>query len=197
MVELSTLKRTVSKIHKIYCISGRTASGKSSITKLASEKLGLKVLKSYATRPMRDGEEIESDHIFIQPEEVEKYRGDMVAYTKIGEYEYFATKEQLMNSDVYIIDPVGIYELLLKTKGMDINIETIYVTVPKRTLIERAKQRKDDMEVFNKRFDSENQQFTDYEKSNMIHYRILNDGNIEDSVEKMIRIISKDREMNK
>ena len=184
-------------IHKIYCVSGRTASGKSTITRIVAEKLGLKVVKSYATRPMRKGEEVESDHIFIKPEDIDKYRDDIVAYTKIGDYEYFCTKEQLMSCDLYVIDPKGVYDLLLHTKDMDVEVETIYITVPKSVLLARAKSRGDDIKVFNARFDAENKQFSDYERSDMIHYRILNDGKVDKSVEKMIRIISKDREMNK
>ena len=38
---------------------------------------------------------------------------------------------------------------------------------------------------------NENKEFSDFEKSNMIDYRILNDGTIEESVEKLIRIICK------
>lgn len=69
-------------MHTLYCILGRTSSGKSSIAKEAAKKLNMTVLKSYTTRSMRPGETVDnSDHIFISPNDVEKYKPNMVAYT--------------------------------------------------------------------------------------------------------------------
>ena len=90
-------------MHNLYLIVGRTASGKDSLTRAVAAKLNLSILSSYATRPRRPGET--NEHIFITPEEVEQYKNDFVAYTKIGDYEYFSTKQQLLESDFYIIDP--------------------------------------------------------------------------------------------
>ena len=42
--------------HKIFCIIGRSASGKSTITNNVANKLGMKILKSYTTRTMRKEE---------------------------------------------------------------------------------------------------------------------------------------------
>jgi guanylate kinase len=65
-------------MHKLYCIIGRTASGKSTITRLATEKLKMNVLKSYTTRKPRKGETAKnSDHIFILPKDVDSYRDDI------------------------------------------------------------------------------------------------------------------------
>ena len=89
-------------MHKLYCIIGRTASGKSTITRLASEKLNMNVLKSYTTRKPRKGETAKnSDHTFISTENVNSYRNDMVAYTERVDYCSFATKQQIMNSDFF------------------------------------------------------------------------------------------------
>ena len=99
-------------MHTLYCILGRTSSGKSSITKEAAKKLNMTVLKSYTTRSMRPGETVDnSDHIFISPNDVEKYKPNMVAYTDRVGYCSFATKEQILNSNFYIIDPVGYIHL--------------------------------------------------------------------------------------
>ena len=90
-------------MHNLYLVVGRTASGKDSLARAIAEKYGLKILSSYATRPKRIGET--NEHIFISPEDVQKYQNDIVAYTKIGNYEYFSTKQQLLECDFYIIDP--------------------------------------------------------------------------------------------
>lgn len=180
-------------MHTVYCILGRTSSGKSEIVRQAAKKLNMKVLKSYTTRVRRENEtEEDSDHIFIHSDEVEKYRPDMVAYTDRVGYCSFATKEQLLNSDFYVINPTGYYELKLKTKDMDIKFIPIYITVPYRTLIERAKKR-GDFETWKENYIKESEEFSQFEKSNLIDYRVLNDGSIDDSVNKLIRIINKDK----
>lgn len=180
-------------MHTVYCILGRTSSGKSEIVRQAAKKLNMKVLKSYTTRVRRENEtEEDSDHIFIHSDEVEKYRPDMVAYTDRVGYCSFATKEQLINSDFYVINPTGYYELKIKTKDMDINLVPIYITVPYRTLIERAKKR-GDFESWKENYIKESDEFSQFERSNLIDYRVLNDGSIDDSVNKLIRIINKDK----
>ena len=57
----------------VFFIVGRTASGKDSLTNAVAQDLNMKVLKSYATRPMRkdDPKDVES-HIFIKPKEVKQ-----------------------------------------------------------------------------------------------------------------------------
>ena len=181
-------------IHTVYCVLGRTGSGKSTITKLAAEKLNMKVLRSYSTRQyLREGETKEnSDHTLIPPDEVEQYRNDMVAYTDRVGYCNFATKQQLLDNDFYIINPTGYYELKLKTKGMDINLVTIMVTVPFNTLRERAKKR-GDFEQWQTNYMKESKEFSTFEKSYLIDYFVLNDMNVEESVEKMIRNIQRDK----
>ena len=95
-------------MQKKFLIIGRTGTGKTTLAKGAAQKLGLSLLKSYCTRPPRLGE-VNPDHIFISPDKVENYRNRMIAYTdKVDEYERFATIDQLRESDVYIIDPIGL-----------------------------------------------------------------------------------------
>ena len=197
IVKLSNLKRNSKNIevnntlHTVYCVLGRTSSGKSEIVKRASNQLNMVVLKSYTTRARRENEtEEDSDHTFIHPDEVEKYKSDMVAYTNRVGYCSFATKQQLLESDFYIINPTGYYELKLKTKDMDIELVPIYVTVPYSVLVKRAKNR-GSFESWKENYINEGEEFSQFEKSNLIDYRILNDGEIDDSVEKMIRIINK------
>ncbi|WP_173015544.1 MULTISPECIES: hypothetical protein [unclassified Lactonifactor] len=183
-------------MHIVYCIIGRSCSGKSAICKGAAEELKLKVLQSYTTRSKRNGEtEEESDHIFIKAEEVDALRQDMVAYTERCGYCSFTTRQQLMESDICIINPSGYYELKLKTKDMDIMLVPIYITVPYRTAIKRAKKR-GGFESWKENYDKENNEFGSFEKSNIIEYRILNDNDLEEAVGKLVRIINKVRGEN-
>lgn len=180
-------------IHTVYCVLGRTGSGKSTVTKEATNKLNMKVLKSYTTRQRRENETDENcDHTFISPDEVEKYRNDMIAYTDRVGYCSFATKQQLLDNDFYIINPTGYYELKLKTKDMDIELVTIMVNVPYNDLRQRAKKR-GDYDAWQANYIKESEEFSSFEKSHLIDYFVLNDRSIEESVAKMVRVINKDR----
>ena len=181
-------------IHTVYCVLGRTGSGKSTVTKETAKQLNMNILRSYSTRQyLRQGETKEkSDHTLISPDEVEKYRNDMIAYTDRVGYCNFATKQQLLDNDFYIINPTGYYELKLKTKDMDIELVTIMVNVPYNYLRQRARKR-GDYDAWNANYIQESEEFSSFEKSNLVDYLILNDGNIEESVAKMVRVINKDK----
>ena len=180
-------------IHTVYCVLGRTSSGKSTITQKAANNLNMKVLKSYTTRQRRENETDENcDHIFISSNEVEKYRNDMIAYTERVNYCSFATKQQLLDNDFYIINPTGYYELKLKTKDMDIELVTIMVNVPYNDLRQRANKR-GDYDAWQANYIKESEEFSNFEKSNLIDYFVLNDRSIEESVAKMVRVINNDR----
>lgn len=159
--------------------------------------MGLRVLKSYTTRAMRQNEtEEKSDHTFISPDDVEQYRDDMVAYTDRVGYCSFMTKQQIMESDLCIINPSGFYELKLKTKDLPIELVTIYITVPYSVNMANAKSR-GNVEVWKQNYEKENEEFLDFEKSNMIYYRILNDTSIDHAVAKMTRILEKEMKQAK
>ena len=180
-------------IHTVYCVLGRTGSGKSTVTKEAAKQLNMSILRSYSTRQyLRQGETKEnSDHILISPDEIEKYRNDMIAYTDRVGYCNFATKQQLLDNDFYIINPTGYYELKLKTKDVDIELVTIMVNVPFSELRKRAKKR-GDYDSWQANYIKESEEFSKFEKSNLIDYFVLNDRSIEESVAKMVRVINKD-----
>lgn len=181
-------------IHTLYCVIGRTASGKSTITRLAAQKLNMNVLKSYTTRKPRKGEinNDDVDHIFINADEINKYKNDMVAYTERVGYCNFMTKQQLLDSDFCIINPSGYFELKDKIKELhlDIDLVVIYVTVPYMMIKERAKKR-GDLKSWEENYNNESQEFKDFEKSDSIDYRILNDMCLNESVDRMVHICEK------
>lgn len=161
-------------MHKLFCIIGRTGSGKSTLVKKAANELGLKILKSYTTRPMRESESIEnSDHIFISPDDVGKYRNDMVAYTERVNYCSFATKQQIMNADLYIINPSGYKELLKSTEKMDVELIPILITTPLINIMARTQDVRDP-ETWMRNYLDENNEFTIFEHSNDAKYVIEN-----------------------
>ena len=150
------------------CIVGRTGSGKDYLAK-EFERFGYKILKSYTTRPKRY--ENEDTHIFISKEEANKIV-DKMAVTEINGYEYFSTISQVKENDIYIIDPEGLKTL---TKSVD-NKEPIYViyvfvdnNIRKEKAINRNSNTEQEIIVFNNRNDSENEQFTEFERHIGIH----------------------------
>ena len=166
------LEAQANKRHTVFLIVGQTASGKDSLVNTMCEKYKIITtdmfnnvktrpytrLYSYTTRPRRVNEG--NTYTFISPSEVEQYRNDMVAYTKIGEYEYFATREQLRNCDFYIIDYQGIEYLRLKQLEDEFRFVIIYINTPDSLRRQRALSvRKDIEEVFEKRNKDEFYQF--------------------------------------
>ena len=146
---------------------GRTCSGKTTLAKTVAETLHMKVLRSYTTRPMREGEnEHTSDHIFISDDEVKLFQGKIVAYTEINGYKYFVTKDMIMESDIYVIDPNG-YKMLaenIKRKNMKIKLIPIYIDVDVADQERRYRARGNTRNEFWERYKSEAERFDKFEE---------------------------------
>lgn len=169
---------------KLYCIMGRTCSGKTTLAKMVAEAFNMKIVRSYTTRPMREGEnEHTSDHTFVSDEDVKLFKGKIVSYTEINGYKYFVTKDMIMNSDIYVIDPDGYHMLAeyVERKNLKIKLVPIYIEVDiadqERRYIARGNTRKE----FWDRYTSETEQFDKFEKEMTIYnckygyiYRIKN-----------------------
>mgnify|MGYP003377151600 CR=1 FL=1 len=152
---------------KLFCIMGRTCAGKTSLAKAVADSLNMKVVKSYTTRPMREEEsEHNSDHIFVSDDEVKLFQGNIAAYTEINGYKYFVTKDMIMNSDIYVIDPDG-YKMLteyVKRKELKIELIPIYIDVDVADQESRYRARGNTREQFWERYKSEAEQFSKFEE---------------------------------
>lgn len=166
---------------------GSSASGKDSV---AHElvKRGYKQLLSYATRPQRVGEG--NTHIFITDEEVNQYKEDMIAYTKIGQFQYFATRQQLEESDLYVIDPTGVK--YLKRIVKDMRFITIHINLPEEIRFQRALFRGDKKGDIIKRFIDESERFRDFVVNGEYDYSITN-YDLEKTVDTIKNIIELER----
>ena len=146
---------------------GRTCAGKTSLAKAVAESFNMKVVKSYTTRPMREGEnEHTSDHIFVSDDEMKLFQGKIAAYTEINDYKYFVTKDMIMNSDIYVIDPDG-YKMLteyVKRKELKIELIPIYIDVDVADQESRYRARGNTREQFWERYKSEAEQFSKFEE---------------------------------
>ena len=162
----------------LICILGRTGSGKSTLADAICKHYGLKQLKSYTTRAMRHGEETKADHLFISKEEAESYQ--KIAYSKIGEDEYFTTVDMLEQSDVYVIDPIGVADLRKRLPNR--MIYEIYIRADESSTSSHLEKRQDSMADRTKRITSEQAQFDTYEQCAAWDILIENSGAIENAV---------------
>ena len=146
----------------MYLIVGRSGSGKDYLA-AKMEKRGLKVVKSYSTRPRRT--ENEDSHIFVSKEEADAIT-DKIATTEINGFEYFATKRQVEECDIYIIDPHGLYELVENMPGQIFTVIYVFVEddmTRKLKAINRASNVIKEEETFDKRNNAERGQFDEFE----------------------------------
>lgn len=119
---------------------GRSASGKTTIANLLSEKHGYKQVESYTTRtPRFDGER---GHIFVNEEEF-KNLGELAAYTYYNNNHYGTTFDQLNECDIYVIDVPGVEMLLQKMQENERPISIFYFDVSVHNRILRMKSRGD------------------------------------------------------
>ena len=160
---------------RLFCVVGRTGTGKDSLVDLVCSSLGMKKVKSYTTRERRPGEGDDS-HVFIKPVEIDQFKGRMAAYTKIGEVEYFATIDQVLEGDFYVIDPNGLDDFRERWdfNKFPMSIVVIYITVPKMTQLSRLLGRGDSAEKSNSRMLAENNQFGEFETKQRMDYTVVN-----------------------
>lgn len=145
-------------------IVGRTGTGKDTLRYLLETK-GLTSVLSTTDRPKRTKDE--NTHRFVDAQTVNEEWDKAVARTTIGKYHYYATRNQVEQHDVYLIDPNGLYEL---TANMpDTAFMVIYMQADAVDCKTNACKRADDPIseelVFNTRAKVENEQFSKFEKT--------------------------------
>ena len=123
----------------LFLLVGKSASGKSTLANLLEVRLGLRQLQSYTTRAPRF--EGESGHTFISNAEFDALT-DVVAYTEYNGNRYCTTKEQLDNSDIYVIDVDGV-DYLFRKYNTDRKIIVVYFDTSILTRIKRMRHRGD------------------------------------------------------
>lgn len=91
-----------------YGVHGVTLYGVNDNDRLEAIETDLSQVISYTNRPRREGEN--DTHIFTN--DLMPDPSKLVAWTTYHGYNYWATKEQLKENDMYIIDPAGVDYLL-------------------------------------------------------------------------------------
>lgn len=108
----------------LFLIVGASASGKTTVARFAAKALGIPLLCSYTTRPMREGEQDGVDHYFVTDAQMPP-RDEMLAYTLFGGYHYWVPISDVRNprtqashvahdTFLYVIDEDGVRSLVAK-----------------------------------------------------------------------------------
>jgi guanylate kinase len=129
-------------LKNLYLICGKSGSGKTTLVDALSDKYGYSVLQSHTTRKPRHPND--TDHIYSEISDYmqAKDNSQIIAETVFDHYYYWATVQQLEQSDLYVIDKTGIESLQQKYSG-DRNMVVIYIDTDSETCINRMKQRGD------------------------------------------------------
>jgi len=134
--------------HTLFCFVGESGAGKTTIVN-ELEKKGYKVLNSYTTRKPRYKEE--KGHIFCTVEEYEKFKknNQIAGYSYFNNNHYFSTIEQVLTSDLYVVDPDGI--IALKEAVPNLNIIIFYIVANEGHRVKRMEQRRDSKSAIDSR----------------------------------------------
>ncbi len=168
-MECKMNKKIIPKI----LLVGESGSGKNTIQDYLSSLYGYVPLLSYTTRPRRFPEE--NTHTFITEDEYYHYKieDNIIAYTYYNGNHYFATEQQLKDSDVYIIDVEGIKYL---KEHSNIPFVVFYINVPKSERIKRMRQRGDSEEQIEARIKFDEKSFN--KSKDLCDYVIENSNSI-------------------
>ena len=163
---------------KIFCIMGKSATGKDTIYKslLQNSELGLKKIVSYTTRPIREGEEEGVEYHFtdVQTLKLLEEQGKVIecrSYDTIyGIWYYFMVKDSqidLTQNDYLIIGTLESYLKIRDYFGKE-KVVPIYIKLEDgerltRALIREKTQREPKYEELCRRFLADCQDFS-YEK---------------------------------
>ncbi|MDD3221152.1 MAG: guanylate kinase [Lachnospiraceae bacterium] len=143
---------------KLFCIMGKSASGKDTIFKrlVQEERLGLKTVVSYTTRPMREGEKDGVEYHFVSREALEDFRsrGKVIEcrdyHTVHGLWSYFMVDDGQIdfsqNQDLIIIGTLESYRQIRNFFGGE-NIVPIYINVEDGLRLSRALERERQQET--------------------------------------------------
>ena len=161
------------KDHVLFCIMAESAAGKDRLVNTLCEKNGFTQLISYTTRPRRENEG--DTHVFVDNDTFlnMKENDQIAAYTNINSNHYWSTIDQLYKTDFYVIDPIGV-KSLKELNLPNLRVVTVYINVPEDIRAQRAKKRKDDINVYRSRCLSERQQFRDMKKNMDVDYVVPN-----------------------
>jgi guanylate kinase len=133
---------------KIFCIMGKSASGKDTIYKVLLEKkeLNLRPMVSYTTRPIREGEQAGVEYFFSNEDELKNFTKDNKLievreyHTVHGVWKYFTVDDgrtQIEDKDYILIGTLESFLKLRQYYGKEV-VVPIYIQVDDGLRLSRA-----------------------------------------------------------
>lgn len=191
---------------KIFCLMGKSSSGKDTIFKLLKEdkELMLKPVIPYTTRPKRNNEENGVEYFFINEKTFRSYceSGKIIEkrqYKTINGIWHYCTVDDgqidLLNANYLLIATLEAYKSLQRYFGTD-NVVPVYITADDDIRLERAlnrerKQENPNYDELCRRFLSDNADFS-ADKLNMNNItKHYNNNNLEECISIIKKDISK------
>lgn len=136
---------------KIFCLMGKSSTGKDTIFKRLTEdqELNLKTIVSYTTRPIRDGEEEGKEYFFVDEKRLKELEDagrviEMRAYnTYFGIWKYFTVADEqidLSREDYLIIGTLESFKKMKAYYGAD-KVVPVLITLDDGVRLQRALDR--------------------------------------------------------
>lgn len=133
---------------RIFCLMGKSSSGKDTVYKMLLEEasLGLNSIVIYTTRPIRLGEKDGKEYHFVTTEQLEEMEkaGRVIErrtyHTALGDWNYFMADDGSIdcdNNDYLIIGTVESYVSMKKYYG-DEKVVPVYMEVDDGIRLQRA-----------------------------------------------------------
>lgn len=143
-------------MRNMYCIVGRSASGKTTLANNIEKKYGIRKVRSYTTRPPRF--EGEADYVFVTAEEFSAL-GPVFAYGKYAGNEYGVPPTELDACGLYIVDLDGAERL--KEEYEHRKVVIFFIDAPKELCADRMSKRGDKPSDIEKRLRTDAEAFLD------------------------------------
>lgn len=179
-------------INRLIALTGKSASGKTTLAKMLTENFRYDKVITYTTRPMRDNETNGVDYFFVTEEEFY----DMVQNDRFVEYQeykvdketwrYGTEKNELYNhrDAVIIVEVFGLLEL----KKMDLPMISFYIKMDDKERWKRQIDRGDDILEVALREVRDKTAFGNIEKE--VDYVVYNNATEDDLLQDVLRIIA-------
>lgn len=163
---------------KIIAMVGPSGAGKTFAAEYLKKELGISVIVSFTTRPIRIGETNGVEHFFVEEAEMPP-QNQMLAYTKFGGHHYWAEVRQALKNDrcIYVVDEKGLLYLM---DNFSHNFEVIPVLIKRD-----VKRLSSEISIDRIKRDDSRINIED----NYYQYVIVNDGTLEEFKEKLLSTI--------
>ena len=177
----------------IFCLIGRSGSGKTVVSKKL-EKKGYNVVQSYTTRKQREPNEF--GHVFMsftsqkeQNQYIEMLGDWVIAFEEIHNDKYWSEMHQFHNHiNIYSISPRGV-ELLKKDDKIGGKVITIFLNVSTKIAIERLIKDSREIDDIMTKIKNDNGLFTFVKCDYAIN---VDDLSVENIVDYIVNIIEKE-----